>query len=269
MGLLITVEGGEYLGKTTICIPGVEHVFRRAGIEIQSSREPGGTPEAEAIRAEIFTKAEQGASAKDLALLFNKARKIHLDQVIKPYLGVQKEQDRVMVLDRYLDSTRIYQGMEGGIDLNELRQMEQEYVQGYYPDITFILYIPEKQFPTIMKARHLVAENDAMRSQTKWDADSFEKQFQRQQFYLQLPDIAARFGEQRKFVLVDAARHPFDVIGSLISAMGDYIDKHNGIHQVHAGRKLQQAFKELQKEPIWMYMEKAWKKQQLMIQKLP
>lgn len=263
MGLLITVEGGEYVGKTSVAIPGLQQVLKRAGIAVTTSREPGGTPEAETIRKEIFEKHAEGASPKELTLLFNKARRIHLDQVIIPFLGQNKEKNSIVLLDRYLDSTRVYQGLEGGIDLNEIHGFEQEYVRGYLPDITFICYLPEHTFEKTLEARRKAVHMGSERSQTDWDSDDTGKQIARQRNYMKIPEIAKHFNEQRAFYTIDASRHPFDVIYDLVAHTGSHIEKNRSLEQFRGIRgELLSNFRQLKKEPVWMYFEKQWKKQE-------
>lgn len=263
MGLLITVEGGEYVGKTSVAIPGLQQVLKRAGVAIISSREPGGTPEAEIIRKEIFEKHAEGASPKELTLLFNKARKVHLDQVIIPFLGIQKERNAVVLLDRYMDSTRVYQGLEGGVDMNDIYNLEQEYVKGYLPDITFICYIPEHTFEKTLEARRKSVSMGTERSQTEWDADTISKQLERQQNYMKVPEIAKHYNEQRSFYMVDASRHPFDVIYDLVVHTGSHIEKYHSLSPYRGVKgELLSSFNKLKKEPVWMYFEKQWKKQE-------
>lgn len=259
MGTLVTIEGGEFMGKTSMALPGLVSVAKKAGYAVASSREPGGTPEAEAIRAEIFQKVEQKAPIEEIAVLFNKARKNHLEQVIHPFIGAQKEKEGIMVLDRYLDSTRVYQGLEGGLDLEYIHQLETEYVKGYLPDITFILTIPADKFARIILARQKIAAMESGRDHTVWDEASIEQQLLRQKRYLELPALASRWQEQREFHVIDASRHPFDVIGDIVRHLGSYLEKKG---QGGAKGKLEQSYKELKKSPGWILLEKAWKKQE-------
>lgn len=259
MGILVTIEGGEFMGKTSVALPGVVSVTKRAGYPVASSREPGGTAEAEAIRAEIFQRVEQKAPVEEIATLFNKARKIHLEQVIYPFLGEQKEKDGIMILDRYLDSTRVYQGLEGGLDLERIHQLEQEYVQGFLPDITFILTIPAEKFANIITVRQLIAAQESGRDLTVWDQASIEQQLIRQKRYMELPVLASRWQENREFHLIDASRHPFEVIDAILRPLASFLEKKG---YKNAKGNVETAYKELKKSPSWMVLEKSWKKQE-------
>lgn len=217
MGLLITVEGGEYTGKTSVVLPTIKQYFEQKNVPVLVSREPGGTPEGEKIREEIFEKVKNNADSNELALLFNKARRIHLDNVIIPFLGAHKEKKSVVVLDRYLDSTRVYQGMQYGVPQETLTQLEKEYVQGFLPDITFILYFPEPVFEQTLIDRQ---KND--REQTAWDMENNEKHLIRQRYYLQLPALAKKMGENRIFIPLDASGSK----ESIEKNIKDYLDQH-------------------------------------------
>jgi dTMP kinase len=273
MGFLITIEGGEFVGKTSVAVPGLKAVLTRAGVETLTSREPGGTPEGERIRSEIFAKVAAGADQKELAVLFNKARRIHLDTVIKPFLGERKEQDRIVILDRYLDSTRVYQGLEGSLGLETVYELEQEFVDGYYPDLTFILYIPEDIFPRLLEARRrMAASPDSTsdeRNETAWDDASVEQQRIRQQRYLSLKEISARRGEQRAFVHIDASRHPYDII----SEISDESARHAAAYRLLGARSdirgaVSRALRELRTDPFWIFLEKQWKRQERLMSSL-
>lgn len=199
MGLLITVEGGDYTGKTSVVVPAIKKYFEKKATPVLVSREPGGTKRGEEIRKEIFEKIKHNASPRQLALLFNQARKVHLEEVIIPFLGKNKEKQGVVILDRYLDSTRVYQGMEHGMPIETITELEEIYVDGYLPDGTFILYFPEDIFEQTITERQKNA-----RQHTAWDTQSIADHLRRQQNYLQLPALSKKLGEKRRFFLLDA-----------------------------------------------------------------
>jgi dTMP kinase len=103
MNHLIAIDGDEFTGKTTVVIPALAVFLEKKGYVVKTSREPGGSPKGEKMREEIFEKLRQGISPYEQAVLFNKARKNHIDEVIKPFLDSGDK--RVVLLDRYLDST--------------------------------------------------------------------------------------------------------------------------------------------------------------------
>lgn len=220
MGLLITIEGGEYTGKTSVVVPGLVEYIKARGIPVLSSREPGGTQKAEKLREIIFEKAKEGAPASELALYFNKARKIHLEEQVIPFLGAKKERRGVVVLDRYLDSTRVYQGLEGGVPLDIIRKLEEEYVRNYFPDLTIVLYFLEDLFERVLSERM-----KSERQTTSWDNHSVQTHLKRQRYYLQLPSLAKKWGETRQFVLIDAGKEKKTVIQNVIDVCKPYLER--------------------------------------------
>jgi dTMP kinase len=132
-GLFITFEGGEGTGKSTQLKRLAAHLAAR-GIKVATTREPGGTPEAEALRS-LLVNGEPGAwSAEAEALLNYAARDSHLREVIRPALMRQE----LVLCDRFMDSTRAYQGYAGGCDLELIDRLENTIVAGTRPDLTFV-----------------------------------------------------------------------------------------------------------------------------------
>ncbi|MEO6508832.1 MAG: hypothetical protein ABIO02_02670, partial [Patescibacteria group bacterium] len=111
--------------------------------------------------------------------------------------------------DRYLDSSRIYQGYLGGLPLERIKELDNEYVKGYYPDITLILYFPEEVFDKTFKERQILAEETAhQRDKNAWDKEDIAKHLQRQRLYLTLPELAKKWKEKRKFITINSAQTP-------------------------------------------------------------
>ncbi|MDO8497489.1 MAG: dTMP kinase [bacterium] len=215
MGLLITVEGGEYVGKTSVAVPGLKLLLEKAGVEVLTSREPGGTAAGEEMRQLIFQKHKDGAPPEELALLFNKARKVHLESTVIPFLGKKKEKHTIVILDRYLDSTRIYQGLLEKVPMEHIHALEKEYVQNYLPDLTFILYFPETLFAkTFLNRKHKTEESGERHANT-WDEEKLATHLKRQQLYLQLPEVAEKWHEKRSFASINASQRPIDVVSEM------------------------------------------------------
>lgn len=136
-GRFITLEGGEGAGKSTQAALLAEHLCA-AGIDVGVTREPGGTPGAEAIRDLFVTGAVDRWSATTEALLINAARADHVARRIRPAL----EAGRWVICDRFIDSTLAYQGAGKGADLAELRQLHRLATNDLWPDLTLILELP-------------------------------------------------------------------------------------------------------------------------------
>lgn len=211
---LISVEGIECTGKTSVVVPGLAHVLQHAGFAVETSREPGGTAQAEKLRQEIFKKSRHGADQYDLAELFTQARKIHIEEVVEPFFKNHEKTNAILILDRYLDSTRVYQGLEGGVPMETIFQMEQRYsIDKFLPDLTIILYLDQKTFEHDFLQRRTQRDSSQSKQDTaSWHISDLTVGRQRQEYYLQLESIAQEHGETRQFAFVNASRPPTEVI---------------------------------------------------------
>lgn len=135
-GRFITLEGGEGSGKSTQGALLAEAV-RAQGHEVVLTREPGGTPGAEAIRALLVTGDDARWTAWSEALLMTAARVDHVARVIRPAL----DRGAIVICDRYIDSTRAYQGAGRGLADAALIDLHNEAV-GLWPDLTLVLHLP-------------------------------------------------------------------------------------------------------------------------------
>ncbi|UCA46915.1 dTMP kinase [Pseudochrobactrum sp. XF203] len=136
-GLLITFEGGEGAGKSTQILALADHL-RAQGFEVMVTREPGGSAGAEAVRHVILSGAAETYGPAMEALLFAAARSDHIDQKIRPAI----EAGQIVLCDRFIDSSRVYQGISGNLDPQFMRSVERIAIDGTMPDLTFILDIP-------------------------------------------------------------------------------------------------------------------------------
>src|SRR3954454_5029236 len=138
-GLFVTFEGIDRSGKTTQARMLVEAL----GDEALAVREPGGTPVGERLR-ELLKDPALTLGPEAEALLFAAARAELVAQVIRPAL----EAGRVVVSDRFLDSSLAYQGVARGLGVDEVRQINDFAVRGLTPDITFLLQIDPESAAT-------------------------------------------------------------------------------------------------------------------------
>jgi len=136
-GRFITFEGGEGSGKSTHCRLLSERL-KALGIDVVLTREPGGSPGAEAIRHVLMSGAAKPLGAEAEALLFAAARDDHIRSTIEPALT----RGAWVTCDRFLDSTRVYQGTLGQVDHKLIRALERVTVGDLRPDLTFILDVP-------------------------------------------------------------------------------------------------------------------------------
>jgi dTMP kinase len=136
-GAFLSFEGGEAAGKSVQAARLAESLGA-GGRDVLLTREPGGTPFAERIRDVLLHAREVDLSAEAQALLFSAARAQHTRDVIRPALAAGK----VVVADRYFDSTLAYQGYGLGADLDGLRAMTRFAVGSLAPQRTFLIDIP-------------------------------------------------------------------------------------------------------------------------------
>jgi len=138
--LLITFEGGEGSGKTTQSQI-LYNALKEKGFDVTKTREPGGTKFAEIIR-EILVRGESNKINNISELfLFAAARADHVQKVIKESL----KDNKIVICDRFIDSTLAYQGYAGRLDLDLVEEVNKISIGEIYPDLTFILDIDPTQ----------------------------------------------------------------------------------------------------------------------------
>ncbi len=136
-GKFITLEGGEGAGKSTQA-PRLAAHLERAGHTVCITREPGGSPGAEAIRELLVTGDPGRWDAEAETLLHYAARRSHLTDTIRPALA----RGEWVVCDRFADSTRAYQGYVGGMDKGFISEIHARVAGALTPDLTLILDLP-------------------------------------------------------------------------------------------------------------------------------
>lgn len=132
-GMFITFEGPDGSGKTTQ-IERLTTWFEKRGKEVVATREPGGTEVAEEIR-KIVLDPKLSIDPQTETLLYLAARAEHIDKVIAPALNAGK----IVLCDRFSDSTFVYQGLTRGIDMNKLKAMNSFATRDIEPNLTFLL----------------------------------------------------------------------------------------------------------------------------------
>lgn len=178
-GKFITFEGGEGAGKSTQ-IARLADRLQSQRIPVLITREPGGTPTAEAIRAMLLSGRAKDLGADGEAVLFAAARADHVERVIRPAIRGGKW----VLCDRFADSTRVYQGV-GGVEPAILDALDRLVVGATKPDLTVILDVPAAVGLQRAAGRH--AATGAV-------ADRFERE-----------DIAVHEARRQAFLAIAAA----------------------------------------------------------------
>jgi dTMP kinase len=136
-GIFITLEGVEGAGKST-AVAGVATFFSQRGIQVECSREPGGTPTAETIRQILLNPTAEALTEPAELMLMFAARAQHVAHRIKPALAAGK----VLICDRFTDSSRAYQGAGRGMDRSLIETLAKAAEQGLEPHLTLLLDLP-------------------------------------------------------------------------------------------------------------------------------
>ena len=160
-GHFITLEGGEGAGKSTLA-RALSQRLREGGASVVTTREPGGSPKAEAIREAILAGRIKSFGPFAEALMFSAARIDHIDRLIKPALA----EGNWVICDRFIDSTRVYQGVLGQIDPGLLAELEQATIDGLMPELTLILDLPASEGVERAQSRGTLSRYDAERIET-------------------------------------------------------------------------------------------------------
>jgi dTMP kinase len=147
-GKFIAFEGGEGVGKSTQAKLLAEALEAR-GIETVLTREPGGTPGAEAIRSLLLYPPEAGWNPRAEAALFAAARADHVEKLIRPAL----EAGKWVICDRFIDSTRAYQGGGGGLSDTDILDLHRIGSNGLLPDLTLLIEISPELATQRLSAR--------------------------------------------------------------------------------------------------------------------
>lgn len=144
----ITLEGGEGVGKSTQ-LKALADAIEARGHSVVTTREPGGSEGAEAIRALLMQGGEDKWSARAEALLFAAARADHVEKLIRPALA----RGNWVLCDRFIDSSRAYQGGAGGLSDDDVMTLHRIGSEGMLPDCTLILTLPDNEAGSRAAAR--------------------------------------------------------------------------------------------------------------------
>ncbi len=195
--MFITFEGGEGSGKTTQIAMLAEYLERQ-GRAVVVTREPGGTPAAEAIREFLMDAKQSGISPLTETLMFLAARSEHVEKLIKPSLA----EGKWVLCDRFADSTFVYQGIARGLGVGFLKALQRHVIGEFAPRLTFLL--------DIHPAEGLKRAADRRGQQTRFDTLGLDFHTQVRDGFLQLAKA-----EPERFRVIDASETP-DVVHNAI-----------------------------------------------------
>jgi dTMP kinase len=186
-GRFITFEGGEGTGKTTQ-VAALAMRLKTFGIGVVITREPGGSPGAEAIRHVLLSGAAKPLGPYAEAILFAAARDDHVRQTIRPAL----EQGKWVICDRFTDSTRVYQGALSNVDPRLISRLERLTVGDTKPDVTFIIDVPARI------GLERASKRRGNEGADRFEAETLEFHDKLRQAYLELAE-----GDPERCVVID------------------------------------------------------------------
>ena len=201
-GLFITFEGGEGTGKSTQ-VRRLADYFRAQGRAVVETREPGGTPAGEALRNLLVTGEVGRWSAEAEAMLNAAARSVHVRDVIAPALA----QGDVVISDRFIDSTRAYQGFAGGCSFELIDNLEKAAIGDCRPDLTLILDLDSALGLARAKAR-----GDGMEDRYERKGLAFHEK-------LRVGFLAIAKAEPKRCIVIDAGQNIDGVASDVLGAL--------------------------------------------------
>lgn len=192
--MFVTIEGPEGSGKSSVTKEVVK-LLEKEGETVVLTREPGGTPIAEEIRNVILDKKNTAMDSMTEALLYAASRRQHLVEKVWPL----SKEGKIVISDRFLDSSLAYQGGARGLGIDNVLALNQFATDGFYPDLTLLFDID----PRIGLAR-IAANNN--REVNRLDLEKIEFHDSVRKTFLEL---AKRFDD--RYVVLDASK-PFDEV---------------------------------------------------------
>ena len=200
--MFITLEGPEGSGKTTAVKEAVSKL-QEMGYQIVQTREPGGTPISEQIRNVILDKENTAMDPRTEALLYAASRRQHLVEKVWPAV----KEGKIVICDRYLDSSLAYQGGARGLGVEEILNVNLFATENTWPDLTLLFDID----PQVGLAR--IASN-ANREVNRLDLEKLDSHNKVRATFLQL---AKRYPE--RYVIIDASQSKEKVASDTLAAI--------------------------------------------------
>ncbi|MFY2764415.1 dTMP kinase [Arenimonas sp. MALMAid1274] len=202
-GIFISLEGGEGAGKSTV-ITALREALAATGREVVLTREPGGTPEGEAIRALLLDPANHLLPDTELLLMFA-ARAQLVRQVVRPAL----ERGAAVISDRFTDASFAYQGGGRGLDMARIAELER-WAAGLKPDLTFLLDVGVAQ--GLARARARGGEPDRIERERE---DFFDR--------VRATYLARAAAEPARFRVIDAGQPAAAVLAQVLAELSAWL----------------------------------------------
>ena len=201
-GRFITFEGGEGVGKSTQ-MRLLTAALTAEGHDVTVTREPGGTPGAEAVRHVVLGGAAKRFGVEIEAALFAAARRDNVEQLIRPALA----SGHVVLCDRYMDSSRVYQGAVGGVETWLMDAFENAVTEGARPHLTFVFDLPAERALARMRARQGTGDDD------RYESEGLDAHRRRRDAFL-----AIARAEPNRCVVIDADRDRDAIAHDVVAA---------------------------------------------------
>ena len=204
-GRFVTLEGGEGAGKSTLAA-GLSAALAARGVDALVTREPGGTPLAERVRAVVLERGEETIDLTAETLLMFAARSIHLVNRLRPALA----SGRWVLCDRFTDATYAYQGAGRGVAPALIDTLAEAVQQGLWPDRTLLLDLPVEA--GLERARRRGGASDRFESE-------------RGAFFTRVRDEYLRraAAEPQRFRVLDATLSPEALLQAALAALADWL----------------------------------------------
>ncbi|HTO30672.1 MAG TPA: dTMP kinase [Pararhizobium sp.] len=208
-GLFVTFEGGEGAGKSTQ-IRLLADALRERGYKVLTTREPGGSPGAEAVRHVLLSGAAQDFGVRMEAMLFAAARSDHVEQIIRPAII----DGTIVICDRFMDSSRVYQGVTGNLEPSFIETLERVAVNGVIPDCTIVFDLPAALGLERVHRRANTAEAPAGQEAglDRFEREELKTHEKRREAFL---DIAA--ADPKRCHVIDAAASASDIAVAVLA----------------------------------------------------
>lgn len=205
VGRFISLEGGEGAGKSTLAA-GLSKALQALGIPVICTREPGGTPLAERVRAVVLERGDEVIDLTAETLLMFAARSIHLANRIRPALA----RGQWVICDRFTDATYAYQGAGRGVPLPLIDSLAEAVQQGTWPDRTLLLDLP-------------IEEGMRRAMRRGGPEDRFE--VEQTAFFARVRDAYRQraAAEPTRFRVIDATLPPDRLLAAALDSLADWL----------------------------------------------